>query len=82
MKLTLDKVTHFFAGYAICITWFMFTHNILVAFLVAALIAALKELVWDWLLKKGTPEWADFIVTLIGGVVAVIVITVHLIMMI
>ena len=29
----------------------------------AAVVGALKEIIWDWLLKKGTLEFLDFVVT-------------------
>jgi hypothetical protein len=38
-------------------------------FLVAAVVGAAKEIVWDWLLKKGTPEFLDFVATVAGGVI-------------
>lgn len=31
-------------------------------FVIATVIAAAKELVWDWALKMGTPDFRDFIV--------------------
>jgi len=31
------------------------------------LIGASKELIWDWALDKGYPEYEDFVATLIGG---------------
>ncbi len=34
---------------------------------VATLGGAVKELIWDLLLKKGTPEWLDFWCTVLGG---------------
>ena len=33
------------------------------------LIGAAKELIYDLWMKKGTPEWIDFIGTTIGGIV-------------
>jgi len=38
-------------------------------FLVAAVVGAAKEIIWDWLLKKGTPELLDFVATVAGGVI-------------
>jgi len=37
--------------------------------LIAAAVGALKEIIWDWLLKKGTPELLDFVATVAGGVI-------------
>ena len=79
-----DKVKHFIAGIAIAIVtdivyWvLMFAFPKLppiwfVGFLVASIIGALKEIIWDWLLKKGTPEWFDFVTTMFGGIVGGVV---------
>lgn len=35
----------------------------------AAGVGAAKEIVWDLMLKKGTPELLDFIATAAGGVI-------------
>ena len=42
-------------------------------FLVAAVVGAAKEIVWDWLLKKGTPELLDFVATVAGGVLGAVI---------
>jgi hypothetical protein len=34
----------------------------------AVIIGASKELIWDWALDKGYPEYEDFEATLIGGI--------------
>ena len=79
-----DKVKHFIAGIVIAIVtdiayWvLMFAFPKLppiwfVGFLVASIIGALKEIIWDWLLKKGTPEWFDFVTTMFGGIVGGVV---------
>lgn len=36
---------------------------------VAALAGAVKEIVWDWWWKRGTPEWLGFWATVLGGVI-------------
>ena len=38
----------------------------------AVLIGAAKELIYDLWMKKGTPDWIDFIGTTIGGIVGTI----------
>ena len=40
---------------------------------VAALAGAIKEIIWDWLLKKGTPELLDFVATVAGGVLGAVI---------
>lgn len=42
-------------------------------FLVAAVVGAAKEIIWDWLLKKGTPEFLDFVATVAGGVLGAVI---------
>lgn len=42
-------------------------------FLVAAVVGAAKEIIWDWLLKKGTPEFLDFMATVLGGVLGAVI---------
>ena len=39
----------------------------------AAVAGAVKEIIWDWLLKKCTPEFLDFLATAIGGIVGCLV---------
>ena len=34
----------------------------------AAVVGALKEIIWDWLLKKGKLEFLNFVVTVAGRV--------------
>lgn len=41
---------------------------------VATVAGALKELVWDKWLKRGTPEWLDFWATVLGGVIGGLVV--------
>ncbi len=88
MKLGKDKLYHLIAGFFICILGWLFYplislipfvgwvarlfSPILFAFLLAALVGALKELVWDKWWKKGTPEWLDFWATVLGGLIGVI----------
>jgi hypothetical protein len=42
----------------------------LIGLIAAAIVGALKEIIWDWLLKKGTPEFMDFLATALGGAIA------------
>ena len=65
MNIPLDKVFHFLAGWAVAATFQSIP--LLAAALVAA--AAIGKEVWD---KRGhgTPELADCLATLAGGVAA------------
>lgn len=64
MAMKTDKLLHFLCGYVIAITLSLF-----VAWLgpvVGVLAAFGKEFVWDKWLGKGTFEWQDINVTLVG----------------
>lgn len=61
-----DKKLHIYAGLALSlVAGLLFTP--LWGLIIASVIGALKEIVWDWLLKKGTPECMDFVATVAGG---------------
>jgi hypothetical protein len=63
-----DKQKHLLAGLALSIlAGLLFCP--LAGLVTAAVVGALKEIVWDWLLKKGTPELLDFVATVAGGVI-------------
>jgi hypothetical protein len=63
-----DKKKHLLAGLALSIlAGLLFCP--LTGLVTAAVVGALKEIVWDWLLKKGTPELLDFVATVAGGAI-------------
>ncbi len=63
-----DKKLHLLAGLALSIlAGLLFCPRIGLA--AAAVIGALKEIIWDWLLKRGTPEFLDFVATVAGGAI-------------
>ena len=72
MRVPKDKAMHFCAGLALSILagllytpfWGLAT---------AAVVGALKEIIWDWLLKKGTPEFLDFVATVAGGALGAVI---------
>ena len=70
VRLQLDKAHHFLAGYAIAMTFIPFGDGW--AIFACVSIALAKELVWDWLLKRGTPELWDFTATVCGGTAAIL----------
>ena len=68
-----DKKKHLLAGLALAIiAGLLFCP--LVGLVTAAVVGALKEIIWDWLLKKGTPELLDFVATVAGGVIGYVLI--------
>lgn len=70
--MSSDKQKHLLAGLVLSIlAGLLFCP--LFGLLTAAVVGALKEIIWDWLLKKGTPEWWDFWATVVGGIVGLVV---------
>ena len=67
-----DKKLHLLAGLALSILAGLFVYP-LIGLATAAVVGALKEIIWDWLLKKGTPELLDFVATVAGGVLGAVI---------
>lgn len=67
-----DKKLHLLAGLALSILAGL-SFCPLIGLATAAVVGALKEIIWDWLLKKGTPEFLDFVVTVAGGVLGAVI---------
>ena len=64
-----DKLKHLLAGIGISsVLGVQFSP--LIGLIAAAIVGALKEIIWDWLLKRGTPEFLDFLATAFGGAIA------------
>jgi uncharacterized MnhB-related membrane protein len=70
--LQKDKLKHAIAGVALSIVAGLLFCP-LVGLATAAVVGALKEIIWDWLLKKGTPELLDFVTTVAGGVLGAVI---------
>jgi hypothetical protein len=67
-----DKKLHILAGLALSlVTGLLFCS--IVGLATAAVIGAFKEIVWDWLLEKGTPELLNFVATVLGGVLGAVI---------
>jgi hypothetical protein len=73
MMLALDKRLHLAAGFLISLVVGLVVSP-LFGFIAAGLAGAAKELLWDWWLGKGTPDWFDFLATLIGATLALLLI--------
>ena len=67
-----DKLKHLLAGIGISLV-FGVQFSPLIGLIAAAIVGALKEIIWDWLLKKGTPELLDFVATVAGGVLGAVI---------
>jgi uncharacterized protein (DUF697 family) len=67
-----DKLKHLLVGIGISLV-FGVQFSPLIGLIAAAIVGALKEIIWDWLLKKGTPELLDFVATVLGGVLGAVI---------
>jgi len=72
-----DKLKHLLAGIGISLV-FGVQFTPFIGLIIAVIVGALKEIVWDWLLKKGTPEFMDFLATALGGAIAYMVVKIVL----
>ncbi|MDC1301488.1 hypothetical protein N8Y76_01940, partial [Flavobacteriaceae bacterium] len=72
MKIGQDKKLHFALSTFISIVFMGIADitNISVwyGFFAVVLILAGKELIWDWALGKGTPDWMDFVFGLVPAI--------------
>ena len=68
--LPVDKQLHLLGGYVITLT--LAPIGIWTALAACTLIAAAKELVHDYAMKRGTPEVMDWLATVAGGLAALI----------
>ena len=59
-------------GLATIINFVWSREQMKLAFVVGMIIGAGKELIWDKLLKKGTPEWKDMHFNLWAGLAGII----------
>lgn len=65
MQVPKDKQLHIIAGFIItlCTIWF----GVWVALSCLIIAGVGKEVIWDWLLGKGTPDPWDTLATIVGG---------------
>jgi len=73
-----DKLKHIIAGAVIALIVLIFgklckEDFYLPALVTVVLIAAMKEHIYDKWMKRGTPEWLDFIFTLWGGGMVILI---------
>lgn len=67
-----DKLKHFFVGFFLFAICFYFFEGY-IALCITATIALAKEIIWDGVMKKGTPEVRDWIYSLLPGLVIVLI---------
>ena len=69
--LQLDKILHFSVSFVLAMTAGIFLSPI-IGILCALAIGALKEVVHDWLMKRGNPCWWDMLANCLGVAFAVV----------
>ena len=67
-----DKLKHLLAGIGVSLVLGV-QFSLLIGLITAAIVGALKEIIWDWLLKKGTPEFLDFVATVAGEAIGAVI---------
>lgn len=70
--MVYDKKWHCFGSLAVCIVLSFFLPLTIAAGITFAL-GIIKEVVYGWLMGKGTPEWADLAYDFYGVMAAVII---------
>ena len=61
-----DKVKHLLGGVGLSIFGYLFISP-LAGLLLGSVIGICKELIWDWYLRRGTPEVLDALCTIFGA---------------
>jgi len=71
MELAPDKILHIKYGFVISLVAGVVLTPVL-GFCVSTVVGILKEVVWDYYMKKGTPEVMDAVATSAGGLGALL----------
>ncbi len=74
MNIAKDKKLHFIGGIILCVFFGIISQDILFGVEATIIISAGKEMIWDWLLGRGTPEFLDFIATVNGAAIVFILV--------
>ena len=72
-----DKLKHLLTGIGIGLV-FGVHFTPFIGLIIAVIVGALKEIIWDGLLKRGTSEFLDFLATALGGAIAYMVVKIVL----
>jgi hypothetical protein len=73
IKISTDKQLHFLVS-ALLLMYLAQFLPLLYATIIALLIGGAKEYIWDYKMKKGTPEWNDMFANTLGVLASLIVI--------
>jgi hypothetical protein len=65
--LSQDKALHFVVGFNLGVLTLSLSDSLLLGAVVPAVVGAAKELVWDAAARLGTPDLADALWTVLGG---------------
>ena len=68
-----DLLLHALCGFVIALIVAFLTGNFWIGWLMAILAGAGKELIYDMMLKKGTPDFKDAFATAWGGLAGAVV---------
>jgi hypothetical protein len=71
MKIENDKKSHFIVGFSIAVVISMLFHNVYYG-LIASIIAGASKEILD-MSGSGTPDFFDFVATVLGGAAAYLV---------
>lgn len=79
MKIAMDKIYHFLACMALVVVLVLFRMPLEYSAFLTLLVSIVgKEGIWDWLLKKGTPDLDDIIADIFGTFVGCILAILYL----
>lgn len=68
-----DKRQHMLGSAALVLAYRLYGGSLVASAVLVLVIGALKELVYDDLLKFGDPEWLDFVADALGVAVATLI---------
>jgi drug/metabolite transporter superfamily protein YnfA len=76
MKIQKDKIIHFTASGVLASVVYLLFMDLWIACGASLAVGIFKEVVWDWLLKRGTPDWFDMVANVAGIASAAVLISV------
>jgi hypothetical protein len=73
LSIPHDKALHFLIS-ALMLMYLAEFFSLMYATIIALLIGAAKEYIWDYKMGKGVPDWYDMFANALGVIVSLIVI--------
>lgn len=73
-NIAIDKQMHFLCCSVVMFVFYHITKDVVWSMSIALVLGAAKEVIWDKLLKRGTPETMDMLFNLFGVLFAAAVI--------